>query len=59
MSLVTGQALPSGHCMAALLLVTMLLDEAFFYEACLSKLEGRVSNCPGFPRTEAFPETQT
>lgn len=53
-----GQALPSAHYMvwAALLLVTMPLDEASSYEPCLSELKGRVIYCPELPNTKAFPQ---
>lgn len=60
MPLLTGQTLLSGHCTveAALLLVTMLLDEAFFYKSCL-ELEARVTNCPELASTEVSPQMQT
>lgn len=53
-----GQALPSAHFMvwAALLLVTMSLEEASSYEPCLSELKGRVIYCPGLPNAKAFPQ---
>lgn len=59
--LVTGQALPSGHCTvwAALLFITMLIDEAFSYEVCLSELEDRETNGSELPGTKVFPKMQT
>lgn len=56
MPLVTGQALSSGHCTvwAALLLITMLIDEAFSYEVCLSELEDREINGSEFLKMQTL-----